>query len=434
MNIVKKALRLGADDVIVETVKGKFNQVKFANNTIIVSQGWDIFRYNIFLALKKRIVNTTIYDVSKKSIEKTVKSLARAAKLIKPNRDYFGIARGPFKYKPVGELYDKKIENVSGVDIVESAVNSALQYSKKTAGVFYSGLYDRSIETSSNVSASEKTTSINISIRAFNKKDESGHGMSCSRVFNKFNPEAAGEKAGEIAELAKKPHKGEEGRFDIIFDPLSIANFLSLLGRFSSSFLIDSGFSFLRDKLGKRVGSKIVNLIDDGRINNGFNSYIFDDEGVPTKTTVIINKGILKTYLHNTSTAKKHKTKTTGNAGLIEPMPTNIILKSGKNSKESLFKDVRNGLYITNIWYTRFQNYLTGDFSTIPRDGIFLIKNGEIVKSLKGIRISDNLQRILLNVIKISNKSEWIQGWESENPVLTPYVLVKDVNVTLPTM
>lgn len=434
MDIVKKALKLGADDVIVESLKGKFNQVKFANNTITVSQSWDIFRYNIFLTLKKRIVNTTIYDVSKKSIEKTVKSLVKAAKLIKPNKDYFGIAKGPFRYKPVGELYDKKIENVSGVDIVESAVNSALQYSKKTAGVFYSGLYHRNIETSSKISASDKTTSISISIRAFNKKDESGHGVSASRVLNKFNPESAGEKSGEIAELAKKPHKGEEGRFDVIFDPLAIADLLSLIGRFSSAFTVDLGFSFLRDKLGKRVGSKIVNLIDDGRMNNGFNSYTFDDEGVPTKTTIIINKGILKTYLHNTSTAKKHKIKTTGNAGLIAPEPTNIILKPGKYSKESLFKNVRNGLYVTNIWYTRFQNYLTGDFSTIPRDGIFLIKNGEIVRSLKGIRISDNLQRILLNIIRISNKPEWIQRWASENPVFTPYVIVKDVNVTLPTM
>jgi PmbA protein len=434
MDIVKKALRLGADDVVVESPKGKFNQVKFANNSITVSQSWDIFRYNIFLTLKNRIVNTTIYDVSKKSIEKTIKSLVKAAKLIKPNNDYFGIAKGPFRYKPVGELYDKKIENISGIDIVESTVNSALQYSKKTAGVFYSGLHERNIETSSNISASEKTTSISISIRAFNKKDESGHSISCSRVLNKFNPEAAGEKAGQIAESAKKPHRGEQGNFDIIFDPFAIANLLSVIGRFSSSFAVDSGFSFLRDKLGKRIGSRIVNLIDNGRINNGFNSYAFDDEGVPTKTTLIIDKGILKTYLHNTSTARKHKTKTTGNAGLIAPEPTNIILKPGKYSKENLFKNIKNGLYITNIWYTRFQNYLTGDFSTIPRDGIFLIKNGEVVRSLKGIRISDNLQRILLNIIKISNKPEWIQGWESENPVFTPYVLVKNVNVTLPTM
>jgi PmbA protein len=140
----------------------------------------------------------------------------------------------------------------------------------------------------------------------------------------------------------------------------------------------------------------------------------------------------LKNYLHNTSTAKKYKTKTTANAGLIVPSPTNTILKEGKISKEKLFKEIKNGLYVTNIWYTRFQNYLTGDFSTIPRDGIFLIKNGEIVKSVKDIRITDNLQKILENITGLSNKQEWIIWWGLENqiPVFTPYVLVKDVNIT----
>jgi PmbA protein len=163
---------------------------------------------------------------------------------------------------------------------------------------------------------------------------------------------------------------------------------------------------------------------------------MFDDEGVPTRETAIIKSGILKNYLHNTSTAKKYKTKTTANAGLIVPSPINTILEEGNMPKEKLFKEIDNGLYITNVWYTRFQNYLTGDFSTIPRDGIFLIIDGEIAKSLKGIRISDNLQRILENIIGLSNKSEWIIWWGLENqiPVLTPHVLVKDVNITLPAM
>jgi PmbA protein len=79
---------------------------------------------------------------------------------------------------------------------------------------------------------------------------------------------------------------------------------------------------------------------------------------------------------------------------------------------------------------------LTGDFSTIPRDGIFLIKNGEIVKSLKDIRITDNLQKVLEKIIGLSSKPEWIIWWglETQTPVLTPYVLVKDVKITKSTM
>jgi len=434
MDILKFALNQGAEDVVLEKIKGVMKQFRFANNSITISQIWNLNFYKVFLTWKNRVLSTTIHDISDDSVKNTIRNLHKISKLTQPNKDYFGIAKGPFRYKRIQNTYDKKIENIDEIDIINSAINSALKYSKKTAGVLYTNTFQREIETSSNISASEKSSSVQISIRAFNRNDESGHAVSCSRVLSKFNPNKAGEKAGEISKLAKNPQKGKKGTYDIIFDPLSISNLLTLIGRFASSFVIDSGYSFLKEKIGKRVGNSKVSLIDDGRIENGFNSSLFDEEGVPTKRTVVIDKGILKTYLHNASTAKKYKTKTTGNAGLIAPSPTNVILEKGKISNEDLFHNVRNGLYITNVWYTRFQNYLTGDFSTIPRDGIFLIKNGEIVKPLKGIRVSDNLQRILLNTINLSNKPEWIYWWEVQTPVFTPYVLVKNVNITLPTM
>jgi PmbA protein len=436
MNFVKFALKQGADDVVIEKVDGEMKQVRFANNAVKICQNWDISKYEIFLSYKKRIMNTTVFDISEDSVKNSIKTLVKSAKMIKPNLEYFGIAKGPFKYKQIPRAYDKKIINAPIIDIVESMINSALEYSKNTAGVIYTNNFEREIETSSNVSASEKMTSIQLSIRAFNEEDESGHAASCSKTLNSINPEKIGKKAGEIAKLAKTPEKLESGKYNVIFDPLAIANLLGLVGRSSSAFIVDVGVSFLRGKFGKRVGSDKVTLEDDGRIKNGYGSTMFDDEGVPTQKTTIIEKGILKNYLHNTSTAKKYNTKTTGNAGLIAPSTTNIILKEGKSSKEKLFDEVKNGLYITNVWYTRFQNYLTGDFSTIPRDGIFLIKNGEIVKSIKGIRVSDNLQRILENVISISNKPEWIMWWglETQTPVLTPYVLVSNANITQSTM
>jgi len=169
----------------------------------------------------------------------------------------------------------------------------------------------------------------------------------------------------------------------------------------------------------------------------GGNRFFFTKEALNEKQrTEIIKDGILQTYLHNTSSAKKYKTKTTANAGLIAPYPINIILQQGNQNKEEIIKEMKSGIYITNVWYTRFQNYMSGDFSTIPRDGIFLIQNGNIVKSIKDIRISDNLQRILENVINISNKPEWIIWWglDFQIPIFTPYVLVKDVNITQSTM
>jgi PmbA protein len=250
-----------------------------------------------------------------------------------------------------------------------------------------------------------------------------------------INPENIGKKAGEISKLSKNPEKSEQGRYDVIFDPLSMANMLSAVGAQASAFFLYSGISFLRDKINKKVASNLVTLIDDGTIANGCYSTSFDEEGVPSQRTTIVDKGMLRTYLHNTSTAKKYNTRTTASAGIVVPSPKNIILKPGNISKEKLFEDF-TGLYITNVWYTRFQNYLNGDFSTIPRDGIFLYKNGKIVKPVKEIRVSDNLQGILENVVNISNRPEWILWWglDYQVPIFTPYVLVKNVNITRSTM
>lgn len=92
----------------------------------------------------------------------------------------------------------------------------------------------------------------------------------------------------------------------------------------------------------------------------------FDDEGTPTRDNKIIEKGVLKTYLHNSTTAKKFKTETTANAGLVSPQPWNLIVEPGGKSFEDLLSEVDDGVYVTNDWYLRYQNYRTGDFSTIP--------------------------------------------------------------------
>jgi PmbA protein len=437
MNIIKYAIDKGAEDIIIERIKSRTKQVRFANNSITIFNDWETKHYKIFLTSKRRTLNTVVFNSSDESLKKAIDNLIKNAKFLLPNENFHGIAKGPFEYTEIPETYDKGIENIDETDMINTAINAALENSKITAGSFYTNIEERELETSSNVYTSEKSSSIQISIRAFNNEDESGHSVSCSRVLSKFNPKDAGTKAGQISKMAKNPVNGSSAKYDVLFDPMAIANLLGLVGSSSSIFYVESGLSFLKDKIGKKVADDIVNIIDGGRIKNGFGSTMFDDEGVPIQTTEIIKNGVLKTYLHNTSTAKKYNTKTTGNAGLIAPHPINVVLEKGTQSKDQIIKEIKNGIYITNVWYTRFQNYMTGDFSTIPRDGIFEIKNGEVSSSLKNIRITENLQRILMNIKNISNEPKWIQWWGMEGtgaPALTPYVLVKDVNITLSTM
>jgi PmbA protein len=216
----------------------------------------------------------------------------------------------------------------------------------------------------------------------------------------------------------------------VVFDPLFVGSLLGMWGSMASAYDVMVQLSIFVNKLGKKVASENVTLRDVPGSYSIANR-VFDDEGVPAQENIIIEKGELKTYLHNTSTAKIFKTKTTANAGIVFPKPWNIEMDSGDINKEELRKEVKHGLYLTNTWYTRFQNYKTGEFSTIPRDGIFQIENGEIKCSLKNIRLSDNALRMLSNITAISKERQHVHWWgEADPPSLSPYILMKDVHIT----
>jgi PmbA protein len=144
----------------------------------------------------------------------------------------------------------------------------------------------------------------------------------------------------------------------------------------------------------------------------------------------VIEGGVLRTLLHNTKTAKYMNTTTTANAGWINPVPWNIVVRPGSATLDEMVSEVRRGLFITNNWYTRLQNYVEGMFSTVARDAIFYIENGKIVKPVTKIRIADKLGNILKNVAIVGRELYNIQWWEVGIPMKTPYILVKSINIS----
>jgi PmbA protein len=430
-----KLMQKGADDVIVTSGKDTTTLIKFANNKISVTKSWSTVNVGVFLTQDKKIVSTSIKDFSQKTANDTITSLMKFIKSAKPNTEYEGIAQGPFKYKQIKECFDKNIIDMhdKAVDAVEAGVNKALSIgAKRTAGTLEFSHDEFYLTTSNNVEAHDKGTSIYYSIRALVDKYASGHMVNVSRVLNKFKPEATAAEAAEIAVQAVDPQECTEGSYDVLFHPFAFSNLLMNLGGNFSVFYIESGLSCLQNTLNKKVMNEKVTIYDDGTLKNGFGTGLFDSEGVPTQKTLLVDRGVVKSYLHNTSTAKRYNVKTTGNAGLIVPEPHNVMLEPGNHSKDELIKNIKKGIYITNVWYTRFQNSQTGDFSTIPRDGAFYIENGKIKYPLKNLRVSENLLNVMKKVSALGKDAVQIKGWEVESPVSTPHVLVSNVNITKP--
>ena len=426
--IVKKALKLGCKDAIGMIQEDSNFQIRFSQNEVDITNSWRETYGSVFAVYDKKVVGADIMDLSK--VDEAVERIVKVAKVSQRNPEYGGIAKGPFKYRPIS--VDKKITSlVEGSDFVYAAVNAALKEgARETAGSFLCKNEKLHLSSSNNVEANDQKASVYLSIRALVNPEATGHGVECSTRLSRFSPEKAGEKAGRIATMVKNPRPGEAGSFDIIFDSMFMGSLVTQIGGRADGYSVLAGLSPYAKKIGKRVASSTVTLYDDAT-KDGRGSRRFDEEGVPTRRTAIVQNGILKTYLHNTSTAKLFKTRTTANAGLIGPNPHQLVLGPVDLSRDELFEECKDGIYLTNTWYTRYQNYMTGDFSTIPRDGIFRIKKGEIVGSMKGVRLTDNLIHLWKNMRALSKEMHEVEWWgEVRYPSIVPYGYATKIGIT----
>ena len=448
--LMKKLKQKGVDDAVLTFSANHSRQIKFADNKIVKTGVEELRNIGIFVVKDKKILTTNCHDpigesglanfksdfskVNKNNIDKLVKKIFEFLKSVQPKKDYYGINEKKFNYKEIKDGYDSKAVNINDVDYAEKGINAAFKEGvKRTNGILEVHDVKSTILTSEDIMFNEKRSELYFSIRSFIERDESGHMNVLSTCLRKFGVEEAGRISGQIATDARNPVKGSKGSYDILFGPMAISPILNVIGESASIFSVEAGLSFFGGKNGKRVGSEKITIYDDGTLDGGVNSSKADAEGVATRRNILIEEGTFKQYLHNTSTARKYKTESTGNAGLISPGPWNIVVKKGDLSFPEMIKEVKKGIYVTNVWYTRFANYHAGDFSTIPRDGAFLINNGKIVGSLKNIRISENILRLLGNVKGVENKARYLRSWEARIPVLTPRILVKDCNITVPT-
>ncbi len=424
-----EAKNLGCSDVSVVAFDSSESQVRFSNNNVTLVNNVRNIALEVYLSKdKKRILGGT-FNPNPEGIKKFVNNLFASCQILPPSESYAPLPEGPFHYEGRGN-YDQKIEDAPLTDYVKQAIDASLTAgAERVSGSLNAESTQIFIRTSAGASARDLYSSILLNARAFASDEASGHGLSCTSFLSDFRPEKSGASAGEFAKKSLYPKTLPEGTYNVIFSPTVVANIFPIASS-ASAFAIESGISFLVDRLEQRIGVQTLALEDQGVYKGGLGGRIFDDEGVATGSTEIVGDGTFRRMLHNATTAKKFDSKTTGNAGIIQPRPNTIVFGEGDIGLDEMIKETRNGLYVTNNWYTRYQNIRTGDYSTVPRDAAFRIEEGEIVEPIAGIRVSDSIPRQLDNIEFISSSREWIKWWEVDTPTYAPSMMVKGVHVT----
>ena len=236
------------------------------------------------------------------------------------------------------------------------------------------------------------------------------HWYSLARSFSRMEPpEEVGRKAAERTVRRLGARKVPTCRVPVVFDPRTAKSLLAHLASALNGDAIYQGASFLADRLGQKIASDTVTIVDDGTLPGGFGSAPFDDECVRTRRTVVIERGILKSYLLNSYAGRKLGLETTANAvrGLAGSPgigPTNFFLEAGAETPENIIRSIQKGLYITEFIGFGF-NAVAGDLSH-GAVGLW-IENGELVYPVEEITVAGNLQEILQGISQIGADLEF---------------------------
>lgn len=168
--------------------------------------------------------------------------------------------------------------------------------------------------------------------------------------------------------------------------------------------------SIFSDKMGKKIAENFVNIADDGTIPGNRGTLNFDDEGNPTEKTVLVNNGILNSYLHDRISAGFYKVKPTGNGRRQDfrniPIPRMrcTYMENGPHKKEEIISSVKNGIYVDNFSNGQV-NIGAGDFTFFVKFG-YIIENGKFTRPIKDINIIGNGPQALADIVMVADDKE----------------------------
>jgi len=219
----------------------------------------------------------------------------------------------------------------------------------------------------------------------------------------------------EKVRLAEREARVPTRSMPVIFTPKGFSNTLAMsLQMAFNGKLVWQGASPLRGRLGERVFDPKLTLCDDGQLPFGVASAPFDDEGVPTRRTMLVDRGVVSHFFYDLQTAALAGTESTGNAhrelgSLPGPSPHAWIISPGNTPFAEMLANIKEGLLVDQVMGAWSGNVLGGEFSGNVHLG-FKIENGELVGRVKDTMIAGNVFTALAEVASIGDTSYWVGG------------------------
>jgi PmbA protein len=416
-SVVEKARRAGADVAEASARRG-FDlsvRVRLGKTELVEEAGHRGLSLRVIRG--QRVALSSTSDVTPAGIERLVADALELAELSEP--DPFAGPAEPIELcsppHPDLDLFDPSIAGIlapEAIRLAEAAERAALGFDPRVT-LSEGATFSRSTGTSALVLSSgfsgvQRGSYASLSVAPVVEdeggKKRRGHYWTANRHQSQLEPaEAVGAEAARRTLRKLGARKVPTTEVAVVFDP-DVAR--SLLGTFGGCIMggaIWRKSSYLLDREGTLVGSPLLTIVDDPLLPRAPGSRPYDGEGLRSRRNVVVEAGVLKTYLLDSYSGRKLGRRSTASAarsGGVGPSTSNFLLQPGNLSPEALLASTKTGLYVTEMMGFGF-NAVTGDFSRGA--GGFWIEDGKLAFPVSEVTLSSNLDAMLKGIDAVAD-------------------------------
>lgn len=418
-----------ADDIVVNLSENKSYNIRFAANNITTCGAINRLSISLRSIYGKRSGTINITSDDKDTIESGLRTSEKLALLAPENDESMPPLEGNQSYLKVHEYFPETAHMFSDqrIELIRHIVEQCERKKLIAAGFIESSDRVTAIGNSKGLFGFHPSSEVDFSATV-----RTSDGTGSSKIHRRYADKDMLDSiklSDEVimkSELSANPSEIEPGKYTVILESAAACDMIGNLSWYMNRRSADEGRSYFSDKeKGNKIGEKIVsekvNIYSDPASVLA-PSEPFDSEGYPINKISWIENGVLK----NMPTDRFWAEKTNSNA---IPYPSNIILQGieGRNLKD-LIESTDYGVLVTRLWYIRSvdprQILLTG----LTRDGVFLIENGQVTKSLKNFRFNESPINVLNNIVDMSENQKMVGSETGSAKIVVPDLKVKDFN------
>ncbi len=412
--LFKKAKDAGIEDIQVtysagteldlEVFKGEIEKYQIADSAGLSVKG--IYKGKMG-TVRTEIINEEQFDF-------IVDSLIQSASAIDSKDEVF-IYEGDDEYPEVTGLFDPTLnevpvaQKIADTKKLEELTMAKDERMKMVQAYYGQGTTNVVMENSKGLKLSKKVNSgyfYTQAIASDGEDQRTSFEFIFSNDYNDFDLDALATKAANKATALLGAKPCESGTYEILLTNQASCSLLHPYLSMFSAEAVQRGVSLLKGKVGEKIGSELITIVDDPFKAKSPRSGSFDSEGVATQYKEMVKAGELTGYLHNLKTAKKDGVKSTGNASGNGVGPSNFYIKPGELSYDDAVASMKKGLIITSLDGTHAgANAISGAFS-LQASG-YLVEDGKIVRPVALITVAGNYLDLLKDVEAVCDDLEF---------------------------